>query len=358
MTAVAYPTTLPNPTRLTHRPNMRAVISDLPGRPALASKERSYSGAADVEFFFNSTQAAEFYAWWNEALARGGYWFNTSWPAVLPGLNTCQFVTDPVFTHVYDGAFKVSATVQVRPNSGDLSPPDPNDDLYSYVRWLYLMEGADNSQVFHEEIGPDDYVGENNAKQVVADKPFGSSSGYFDGTNDRVSVIPTKEVWNSYSTPFTIDVQVKIQDFLSGDIHTLVSDDSTAGGAPFSLTFSVSSTGVPFCTFPNPSPSAISSILVTAGTWNHLAVTGDPGGVRRVFVNGVHGGTGQQVGSAPWTSNNFYLAEQNRLATAPLYRRNLKGWLKCARCTVGVNRYPGTASFTPPNALANYAPVP
>lgn len=121
---IVYPSTLPNPTRLTHRPNMRAIISDLPGRPALASRERSYSGAADVEWFLNSVQAAEFYVWWNETLARGGYWFNSAWPAILPGINTCQFITEPVFTHVYDGAFRITATLQVRPYAGPLLGPD------------------------------------------------------------------------------------------------------------------------------------------------------------------------------------------------------------------------------------------
>lgn len=358
MTAVAYPATLPNPTRLIHRPNMRAVISDLPGRPALASKERSYSGAADVEFFFNSTQAAEFYAWWNEVLARGGYWFNTSWPAVLPGLNTCQFITDPVFLHVYNGAFKISATVQVRPNSGDLSPPDPNDDLYSYVRWLFLMEGADNSQTFHEEIGGTDVAGGGNAKQVVADKPFGSSSGNFDGADDWVPTVDFAGEWNSYTQPFTFDVWVKVLDYFATENYTICSDDQSFGGAAFSLNFAINLSGIAYLGYNAGfgSTAAVSSVAIPAGVWTHVAATGDgASGARRIFINGVHTGTGTQNGTT-WLSQNFYIGEMNRNFFG--YKRNFNGKMKCMRCTVGVNRYPGTASFTPPNVLANYAPVP
>jgi hypothetical protein len=46
--------------------------------------------------------------------------------------------------------------------------------------------------------------------------------------------------------------------------------------------------------------------------------------------------------------------EQNKYFSG--YERNFIGSMKCMRITFGHIRYPGTASFTPPALLAEYAP--
>lgn len=109
-----YPTTLPNPTKADHKPRYRVHQSDLPGPTSYSSRETDYSGTLDVEFFFTAEQAEEFYTWWKTALAYGGCWFSCSWPALRPGSMVCQFLAEPSFDHVYMGAHRVSATVQVR----------------------------------------------------------------------------------------------------------------------------------------------------------------------------------------------------------------------------------------------------
>jgi hypothetical protein len=109
-----YPTTLPNPVVSKHSEKARVSNPSLPGLSAYLARERDYSGSVDVEFFLDATQAAAWYAWWETDLLEGGQWFNVNWPALRPGFMVVQFVTEPVFTHVYNGAHRVSATVQVR----------------------------------------------------------------------------------------------------------------------------------------------------------------------------------------------------------------------------------------------------
>jgi hypothetical protein len=111
---IDYPATLPRPTRASHASKDRASASDLPGLLAAVSRERDYCGTMDVAFFFTAEQAAIFYTFWRDTLYRGGAWFNANWPALRPGTLVCQFLVEPVFSHVYMGAFKVTGKVQVR----------------------------------------------------------------------------------------------------------------------------------------------------------------------------------------------------------------------------------------------------
>ena len=115
-----YPAGLPNPTKSTHTPRPRNWATDVTGPSTFVNRERAYSETTDLEFFFDSTQAATFYAWWKTSLAEGGYWFTATWPALYPTALTAQFLGEPVFSHVYNGAYKVSAKVQVRSYSGEL----------------------------------------------------------------------------------------------------------------------------------------------------------------------------------------------------------------------------------------------
>ena len=116
-----YPTALPGPTKSVHTPKARVSSPNLPGVGSYSARERDYSGMQDVEFFLDATQAAAWYTWWKTDLKEGGLWFNANWPALRPGFMTLQFITEPVFTHVYDGAHRIAATVQVRGASKELA---------------------------------------------------------------------------------------------------------------------------------------------------------------------------------------------------------------------------------------------
>lgn len=112
--AVTYPSTLPLPELSQHAPRVRAATSDLPGADSYSVREYDYGGEIEVEFFFNAAQAPVFWSWWKTDLIRGGLWFNCSWPSIRPGALVAQFVGPPVEKHLYDGAFRVTAKVQVR----------------------------------------------------------------------------------------------------------------------------------------------------------------------------------------------------------------------------------------------------
>ena len=360
MTAVAYPATLPNPTRLIHRPNMRAVISDLPGRPALASKERSYSGAADVEWFFNSAQAAEFYAWWNEALARGGYWFNTSWPAVLPGLNTCQFITDPVFLHVYNGAFKISATLQVRPNSGDLLAPVSGDALYGNVVLLLLGDGAHldttfiDSSSYSRTMTPTWYVG-TQPQLTNAESVFGTTSIY-GGNPGRASGISTPSTGAEWAgEEWCVDGWAKraidsdyfgLGFFNNTNLNILMRAPNGGGLWECGLVF-------------DGFMAMYSTTKFDLGVWRHFAVTCQLSGLTsivRLFMNGVQEASFSRGGNLttpmyPGTVPNPFSLGQTDSGGG----QGITGYVNGFRVTIGSPRW--TANFTPPATLAEYAPA-
>jgi hypothetical protein len=87
------------------------------GLPAYSAAERDYLGEVSVEFFFTAEQAEVFHLWWRDGLKRGGYAFNAGWPAIFPGDMVLLQGSDPVFTHVYVGAHRVTWTLQVKGTS-------------------------------------------------------------------------------------------------------------------------------------------------------------------------------------------------------------------------------------------------
>jgi hypothetical protein len=127
-----------------HTPKARASSSSLPGLGAYSARERDYSGTQDVEFFLDATQAAAWYTWWKSDLKEGGLWFNANWPALRPGFMALQFITEPVFTHVYGGAHRVSATVQVRGASLEVT----GDPYWGQVLLLLRGNGTNGATTF------------------------------------------------------------------------------------------------------------------------------------------------------------------------------------------------------------------
>lgn len=154
-----YPSTLPGPERLVHTPKLRVNTPMLPGPGAYDNRELDYSGVQDLEFFFTAEQTAIFYAWWRDSLSEGGRWFNASWPALRAGASVIQFISEPAFTHVYNGAHRVSVTAQVRgaaiPVVSCKGDPyyfgETNDPYYGYVvlQCNFATNYDDTSQYRH-----------------------------------------------------------------------------------------------------------------------------------------------------------------------------------------------------------------
>jgi hypothetical protein len=130
-----YPVTLPNPEVSGHVPKVRTRSTDLPGLDQYSQFEYDYSGAIDVEFFFNAEQSAIFWSFWKTSLIYGGRWFNCAWPALRPGPMVVQFISQPKLTHVYSGSYRVAATVQVRGASLSVHPFIGPLDNYTLNLW-------------------------------------------------------------------------------------------------------------------------------------------------------------------------------------------------------------------------------
>ena len=139
MSLLAFPSTLPQPRRARHAGANRVQASDLPGKSAYASRERDYTGTLELEFFFDSTASATFYTFWKDTILKGGYSFNASWPALKAGGLVVKLITEPSFKHVYDGAYVVSFTAEVR---GASLPVQFASDPY-FANVTLLLHGDD-----------------------------------------------------------------------------------------------------------------------------------------------------------------------------------------------------------------------
>lgn len=78
--------------------------------------ERAFRGTQEVTFLFSAEQAAFFRTFWLDTLSRGGRWFTTRWP--LPSgwfnpLGVRKFLAPPVWRHIGNGAWRVSAITEL-----------------------------------------------------------------------------------------------------------------------------------------------------------------------------------------------------------------------------------------------------
>lgn len=137
-----YPTELPNPTKASHTPKVRNFATDLEGPADYVNRERDFTRTIAVEFFFTAEQAAIFYAWWRDDLLFGGAWFNCNWPSLRPGPMVAQFITEPDFDHVYNGAHRISLLTQIRGASAAISAGGPEPVFTVYFGENEAPEGV------------------------------------------------------------------------------------------------------------------------------------------------------------------------------------------------------------------------
>lgn len=166
MAAAVYPATLPGPTKAAHTPKGQVSSPNLPGVSSFLLREQDYCETLDVEFFLTSAQASEFYAWWRDTLLQGGNWFNCSWPALRSGTSTVQFLSEPVFTHVYDGAYRTAASLQARGaskvlyvNACALGPPWTAGSVATVGTWARQYNATYGNGVFVTLSGATDNKG-------------------------------------------------------------------------------------------------------------------------------------------------------------------------------------------------------
>lgn len=334
-----YPPTLPNPTRALHSPKRRVSESDIPGPASYSRRESDYAGTMDVEFFLNDIQAALFYSWWKDDLIYGGCWFNCSWPAMRPGRLVCQFKTEPVITHVFNGAYRYSAQVQVRGASEEVRGFDP---LWGYV----VLQMHFNNNLIDEKahsFAADGTTFANPGRWAQA-VDIGGTAVTGGGSNVVYSVSSSID-WYLDSGDFTIEGWVKNNATDNSRPRYLIRLSRAADDWDYIQVF-INETGdmwgFSYPTGINSSVGLSGAAVATVGAYRHVALTRQ-GPVYRLFVDGVQQATVTNSYLRPSTPILCCIGNSRRSFVDALH-----GEIDDVRITKGIARY--IANFSPPDA--------
>lgn len=342
MAAVNYPTNIPGPTQLTSEPKVRARNSGLPGVESYTAPERDYYGTVSVNFFFDRNQAAVFKAWWD---TNKGYWFNALWPRLSHSLSVYRILGVPTFTHVYDGAYRVSARLELRGASLEVSVPDFCDPNWAYRALLAVFEtgtlSSQNPPVF-SNVGNTLFIEGNPGFGGTSDEDFkyGARSAKVVGNSSRLKVNkPSGWVGQPNFIPrmqdFCIEVWAKYPlGAAGGDMITFPT--STLPAAYARLYF-VNSAGDFFVQ--QGAAVAATGVGVPVNQWFHLAWARGSG-VSRIFING--------VAKAQWNDSHDYNTDELevRVPSNSINPSTSIHHFDELRVSIGIPEY--TADFTPP----------
>ena len=187
------------------------------------------------------------------------------------------------------------------------------------------------------------------AKVISPTAKFGSTAMAFDGSGDYLT-FPSNSVFAFGTGDFAIEAWVYSNDVSGATQRGWIQTSDTAGGLKTTYTtgvviyFGAGAAGVAFTggVITNVAGTiiGISSAVVTAGTWNHIAVTRASGTVR-IFVNGTLTTSGTAAGDCSGAN----------LVVGGYYNTSylLNGNIQDLRITKGVARY--TSNFTVPAQL-------
>lgn len=218
--------------------------------------------------------------------------------------------------------------------------PVPGDPYYKNVALLLDCEGADTSTTI-PDTGPRRLAvtAVGNAQLSTAQKPWGSSSLYLDGSGDYLT-LPTTSF--AMSGDFTIEAMVRIADVRT--YHALLDGRTEATFTNFCCGLSnVGGTMRP--DFVNAGGSGTrltgTSTSVSLDAWTHLAFV-RASGVLMAFVGGTKDATTVSYASAISPVTGTLVIGK---VVDPWY---FYGYIRDLRITIGTARY--TADFTPPAA--------
>ena len=181
-----------------------------------------------------------------------------------------------------------------------------------------------------------------NAQVSSAQVKYGTTSAYFDGTGD-VLTMPTSPAFSFGTGDFTVECWLYFTSYGSGNQNVIDFRGSAGSGNNIALYLeNVGGTGTKqLRAYNGTADAAATSNNFPLNTWTHVAITRASNNFR-FFVGG------SQVGSTTTVSTNY-------VNTAGLYVgayagnvANFYGYIDDLRITKGVARY--TASFTPPTA--------
>ena len=159
-------------------------------------------------------------------------------------------------------------------------------------------------------------------------------SGYFDGTDDYLSVADSANL-RPGAGAFTIEAWIYRN--ASGAAHTIYAK----GGASTGVVFGVTSGNV--LRFTHTTTNIDSTGTVVASSWNHVAVVREGTGTNqtKLYINGTQDGQGT-------VSTDFTQTEEARIGTDRGATADQNGYLSDVRFVKGAAVY--TATFTPPSS--------
>jgi hypothetical protein len=226
----------------------------------------------------------------------------------------------------------------VYPNS---SLPLKNVD--TYTKAMLFGEGANNGTVITDESGKT-WTAYGNAVTSTADKKYGTSSLYFDGTGDYIDT-PSNADFNFGSGDFTIQAWVKLS-ANSLYQHVCGQIDSSGANANASYTFRINVDGkilfryILSGTSTNVDCLSAVTVLVVDG-WTHVAVS-RVGNNMRIYKNGVSSGGVFDMTGVTINSSSYKMAVGR---FGEYVASNFYGYIDSFELSKGIGRY--TSDFTP-----------
>jgi hypothetical protein len=205
----------------------------------------------------------------------------------------------------------------------------------SYTVTLLHMEGANNSTVINDDNVAHSWSVNGDAKISTAQYKFGSSSCYFDGSGDYLTV-PDSTDYVFGTGDFTVDFWFRTDSTVSS---MNIFDHRNSGTSSNGFVILIATASIRVYT----TSDKIVGGNLSANTWYHIAFERS-GTDAKLFVNGV------QTGSTWSTSNNF---TDEKIIIGESTTSRLKGWLDELRISKGIARW--TANFSTPAAA--YAPT-
>jgi hypothetical protein len=179
-----------------------------------------------------------------------------------------------------------------------------------------------------------------NAQISTAQSQFGGGSMSFDGTGDyMIGGAFSSTVRAIGSGNFTIEMWL----YTNANKIQILFDTGTTSGSTTCIQCALNSSGYPYVVLNN-SPALTSSIVVSTGTWTHVAWVRSSGTLV-IYVNGVSGGSVSNSTNISDTGLTIGTPNDWR-DTSASYHYN--GYIDDLRVTNGYARY--TSNFTPPTS--------
>jgi hypothetical protein len=223
------------------------------------------------------------------------------------------------------------------------------DIYYPSCSLLLHFSGSNNSTTFIDNSPNNLTVTSNNGAKITSSvSKFGDTSGFFDGTNDYLS-IANNTVFAFGTGNFTVEAWI-YRTGGSGN-QPICQSDALGGSTNDKWWFAVISTGLFFGTHDAGGFSVTTTTTFNTNTWYYVAVTRNSG-TMYLFINGVS--TAFTTSGTP----SGYSLSQNGLSIGGMSTPSYwTGYIDELRITKGIARY--TASFATqsiefPNQLPQY----